>query len=178
MTAVTIRGTFKKDSRPSNGLETIAGELIADKHGQHYVVGVVKWAGGNLNEEGELVPAAKFLAIEPLTGAAVETAKRILDDARKARGLPRAEEEFARPADPTLFDYDGVGGGEPTAIGEVRLTGDGPRVVPEASAAEVMAEHAEAKAAEAEPDPSPTATRSRKRTATADPFTPTGGDAA
>lgn len=164
MTAVTIRGTFKKDSRPSNGLETIAGELIADKHGQHYVVGVVKWAGGNLNEEGELVPAAKFLAIEPLTGAAVDAAKRILDDARKARGLGRAEDDFAKPTDPTLFDFESPDG-EPTPIGEVRLTGDGPREVPPPSAEEELAERAEAKA-----------TKRAKPTAT--PFTPDGGDAA
>jgi hypothetical protein len=152
---VTIRGTFKKDSRPSNGLETIAGELIADKHGQHYVVGVVKWAGGNLNEEGELVPAAKFLAIEPLTGAAVDAAKRILDDARRARGLGRAEDDFAKPADPTLFDFDGPDDGEPRQVGEVRLTGDGPREVPEPSAEEIQAERAESKAAKAKPTTTP-----------------------
>lgn len=158
MTAVTIRGTFKKDSRPSNGLESIAGELIADKQGQHYVVGVVKWAGGNLNEDGELVPAAKFLAIEPLTGAAVDAARQLLDDARKARGLGRAEEEFAKPADPTLFDFeDEADDGEPTQVGEVRLTGDGPREVPPADGAEILAERAEKKS---------------KGKPAADPFTP------
>lgn len=155
MTAVTIRGTFKKDSRPSNGLETIAGELIADKHGQHYVVGVVKWAGGNLNEEGELVPAAKFLAIEPLTGAAVDAAKRILDDARKARGLGRAEDDFAKPSDPALFDFDGDGRVTAPGDGEVRMTGDGPREVPPPSAEEVLAERAEAKTTKAKPTATP-----------------------
>jgi hypothetical protein len=106
MTAVTIRGTFKKDSRPHNGLESIAGELTVDKIRQHHIVGIVKWAGANVSEDGTLTPAVKFLAIEPVSGEDAVLLGQILDRARSRRGLPRAEEEFAKRVDPTLFDID------------------------------------------------------------------------
>lgn len=151
MTAVTIRPTFKKDSRPNNGLETIADEMIADNARVFYVVGTVKWAGGSLSEEGELLPAAKFLAIEPLAeeSSAEELAKKILDDARKARGLGRVEESIPKTgqmAGQIPFEFDGEDDGEPRQLGEVRLTDDGPREVPEPSGEEILAEREEAKA--------------------------------
>lgn len=139
MTAVTIRGTFKKDSRPSNGLEEIADDLRVNKDALHYVVGVVKWAGGNLAEDGSLTPAVKFLAIEPLVGTNAESAMDILDRARKARQLGRFEDEHPKQME---FEFDGDG--HPT--GEVRMTGDGEREVPPPSAAEILAEREEAKA--------------------------------
>lgn len=162
-TPVTIAGTFSKDSRPSNGLEEISSELIKDQLGLHYVVGVVQFAGASVPGPNEpLVPRVKFLGIEPLKGTASEEAKRILDEARKGRGLGRMEEAIPA-ADPALFDFDGPGDGEPRQIGEVRLTGDGPREVPPPSAEEVLAERAETKA-RAKP--------------TATPFAQGGGDAA
>jgi hypothetical protein len=127
MTAVTLRGTFKKDSRPSNGLEEIADELIADKARMYYVVGVVKWAGGNVAEEAD-----------------------ILDKARRARQLGRFEDEH--PAQMQIeFDFDG----KPTVAAETRLGQDGEHVVPEASGEEILAERAEAKAAKAKPSTAP-----------------------
>lgn len=166
-TPVTISGTFSKDSRPSNGLELISGELIKDQLGLHYVVGVVQFAGASVPGPNEpLVPRVKFLGIEPLKGSPADDAKRILDEARKARGMGRMEESI--PAqDPTLFDFGTPGGeggsvDEPQRVGEVRLTGDGPHVVPPPSAEEIQAERAEAKAA------------AKGKKPTDDPFTPDG----
>lgn len=139
MTTVTLRGTFSKDERPSNGLEQIADDLLKDQFGTHYVVGVVQFAGSNRPGPGEHeVPAVKFLGIEPLVGEAAESAKKILDDARKTRGLGRMEESIPTQ-DAPLFDFDG----------------DGKPVVPEASAEELMAERAEEKAAKAKPTTEP-----------------------
>lgn len=160
MTAVTIRGTFPKDSRPSNGLEGIATQLYADKAQHHFVVGVVKWAGGGLDEDGALIPAVKFLAIEPVDGEAADVASKLLDVARKARQLGRFEDEH--PVDSALFDFDGDGKPTITEAAETRLGPDGEHAVPTPSAEEVLAERAEAKAAKGKPS--------------ADPFTP--GDAA
>jgi hypothetical protein len=149
MTAVTIRPTFSKDTRPSNGLEAIADDLIADKHEVHYVVGIVTWAGGSIDLDGAITPAVKFLGIEPLTGDLAESAKTVLDSARKARGLGRMDDNLP-PREEMLFDFDGDGhptisrgDGEP----ETRLGPDGEREVPEASGEEILAEREEAKAA-------------------------------
>jgi hypothetical protein len=105
MTAVTIRPTFTKDTRPSNGLEDIADDLLAHTTEVYYVVGTVKFAGGSVDDEGAITPAVKFLGIEPLSGEAAEAAKRILDEARKGRGLGRMEESLP-PSQPALFDFD------------------------------------------------------------------------
>lgn len=146
MTAVTIRGTFSKDERPSNGLEEIADDLLRDQFGTHYVVGIVQFAGSSRPGPGEHeVPAVRFLGIEPLTDAAAADAARLLDAARRERGLGRMEESIQRP-DPTLFDFDGPDDGEPKRVGEVRMGPDGPREVPPPSAAEELAEREEAKA--------------------------------
>lgn len=160
MTAVTLRPTFSKDTRPSNGLEEIADALLKDQFGVHYVVGVVQFAGGSVPGPGEhLVPAVKFLGIEPLSGEGAESAKKILDDARRERGLGRMEDNIPAP-EPALFDFDGDGRVTVSPDAEVRLTGDGPREVPPPSAAEELAERAEEKA--------------KRGKATATPFTPDG----
>lgn len=138
MTAVTIRPTFSKDTRPSNGLEDIAEKLLADNHAVHYVVGVVTFAGGSVDEDGAITPAVKFLGLEPLEGPGADDAKRILDQARKTRGLGRMEDQIPAQDSP-LFDFDQ----------------DGKAVVPEASAEELMAERAEAKAAKPKATDSP-----------------------
>lgn len=178
MTTVTLRGTFSKDERPSNGLEAIADDLLKDQFGTHYVVGIVQFAGSNRPGPGEHeVPAVKFLGIEPLTGEAAGTASMLLDQARKARGLGRMEDSLP-DVDPALFDFDGDGHPSISEEAVTRLGADGPHEVPPASAEEELAERAEAKAAAAgdgEGDAKPA--RSRKP-ATADPFTTDGGDAA
>jgi len=183
-TPVTISGTFSRDSRPSNGLEEISAELIKDQLGLHYVVGVVQFAGASVPGPNEpLVPRVKFLGIEPLKGAAADEAKRILDEARKGRGLGRMEESI--PArDEALFDFDGDGHPTiPDQTGETRLGPDGEREVPPPSGEEILAERAEAAAAaapaaEEEPAAEPGRKRAKPRPATADPFSPDGGDAA
>jgi hypothetical protein len=147
-TPVTISGTFAKDSRPANGLENISSELIKDQLGLHYVVGVVQFAGASVPGPNEpLVPRVKFLGIEPLKGAAADEAKRILDQARKGRGLGLMEDAIPAAPDPALFDFDGDGHPTVSADAETRLGPDGEHVVPEASAEEILAEREEAAAA-------------------------------
>jgi hypothetical protein len=155
MTAVTIRPTFSKDTRPSNGLEEIAEKLLSDNHAVHYVVGVVTFAGGSVDEDGAITPAVKFLGLEPLEGPGADDAKRILDNARKTRGLGRMDDSIPA-ADPALFDFDGEG--KPSIAPGSPLDQDGEHVVPEASAEELMAERAEAKAAKAKPTTAPFST--------------------
>jgi hypothetical protein len=152
MTAVTIRGTFSKDERPSNGLEEIADDLLKDQFGTHYVVGIVQFAGSNRPGPGEHeVPAVKFLGIEPLTDDAADSAKVILDAARKARGLGRIEDAIPVP-DAALFDFDEDGH---PSVPETRLGPDGPHEVPPPSGEEIAAERAEAKAGRARPTTEP-----------------------
>jgi len=145
MTAVTIRGTFTKDTRPGNGLEEIADDLLAHHDRTYYVVGLVKFAGGNIAEDGGLTPAVKFLAIEPLEdGSSPQAlAKKILEGARKGRGLATIDDAFPK-GEPALFDFDGDG--HPVATGETRMGPDGEHQVPEASAEEILAEREEAAA--------------------------------
>jgi hypothetical protein len=146
VTAVTIRPTVSKDTRPSNGLEEIADKLLEDQFGTHYVVGIVQFAGGSVPGPGEhIVPAVKFLGIEPLTGTAAEDAAKLLDQARKGRGLGRMEDAIVRP-EPALFDLSTDEDGKV----EVRMTGDGEHQVPGASGEELTAELDERRAAEAE----------------------------
>lgn len=179
MTAVTIRPTFSKDTRPSNGLEDIADKLLADNHAVHYVVGVVTFAGGSVDEDGAITPAVKFLGLEPLDGAGADDAKRILDTARKGRGLGRMEDAIPA-ADPALFDFDGDGKPKLSEAAESRLGPDGPHEVPPPSAEEEMAERAEAKDATEAKGKVVAAAKAvaakDKPKPTADPFTP--GDAA
>jgi hypothetical protein len=144
---VTIRPQFKKDSRPNNGLETIAEEMIADKQRVFYVVGTVKWAGGNLDEEGQLVPAAKFLAIEVVADGsqAEDRIKEILDAGRKERGLGRIEEQIVKAVGqmPGQMAFDLKRPPEADDEGEqaeTRLGPDGEHEVPPPSGEEVVAE--------------------------------------
>jgi hypothetical protein len=177
LTAVTISPTFGKNERPSNGLETISKELIDNQLGQHYVVGIVQFAGASVPGPNEpLMPRVKFLAIEPLTGTEADAIAGILDAARKRRGLGQVEETlFSVPRDG--FDFDGAEGDQPAeeleGQQEIRLGPDGPREVPPPSAEEELAERAEAKAAEQDQGDAKPVTRARNpKPATADPFTP------
>ncbi|MET8908366.1 hypothetical protein [Micromonospora sp. NPDC004551] len=123
MTAVTISGTFNKDERPNNGLETIAEDLIGNQLGRHVVVGIVQFAGASMAGPNEpLVPRVKFLAIEPLTADAADQGRQILDQARKLRGLGLiAETLFDAAADP-VDQADDAG---PAASGEPIIPGTG-----------------------------------------------------
>jgi hypothetical protein len=148
MTAVTIRPTFKKDSRPNNGLEDAADAMQADKTQLFRVVGTMKYAGASISEEGEITPAAKFVTIEVVHADDVPTVDELIDRRRKARGLGDAKEipSSGQMAGQQSFDFDGPDDGEPRQLGEVRLGADGEHQVPPASAEEELAERAEAKA--------------------------------
>lgn len=148
MTAVTIRPTFKKDSRPNNGLEVIADDMQADKTRLFRVVGTVKYAGASVSEEGEITPAAKFITLEVvLDQASGMTVDALIDERRKERGLGNAQDIpiVGQLAGQMGFDFDGPD--EEPEETETRLGPDGPREVPPPSGEEIQAERDEAKAA-------------------------------
>jgi len=178
MTAVKIKGTFSKNERDSNGLEDISHDLVKNEFTRYLVVGMVEQHKVT-KEPGEApIPTARFVAIEVARGDDEETARRILDTARKARGLGNIADTLftAAPAD---FNFDGPPAEMPGQQELVRIGPDGEHVVPPASAEELMAERAEAKAAEEEPADAeaekPAATKRARKAATANPFTPDGG---
>ena len=157
MTAVKLKGTFSKTERDSNGLEGISGDLVKNEFSRYLVVGMVEQHKVT-KEPGEApIPTARFVAIEVARGDDEETARLILDRARKGRGLGNIADTLFT-ASPAEFDFDGP---QPEIEGqqELRLGPDGEHVVPPPSAEELQAERAEAKA---------------KGKATADPFTPDG----
>lgn len=98
--AVNISGTFKKDSRPSNGLEAIADALVKDELARHVVVGIVELHKVT-KEPGEAArPTVRFVAIEPIEGDAEDLVRDLLNKARTARGLNVVPEGlFDMPAD-------------------------------------------------------------------------------
>lgn len=112
MTAVKISGTFKKDTRPNNGLESIAEDLVNDELARHVIVGIVELHHLDKDPGEAPVPTIKFIAIEPLHGDAEDQGRQMLDQARKARGLGQV--------DLTLFDES------PAAAGEERDPTAGP----------------------------------------------------
>lgn len=87
MTAVKFKGTIKADSRPYNGLESIAEQLLDKPHEQHIIVAVVETSKITEDIEGETgpTPTVKIVHVEPLDGDAAATARQLLDAAYKAR---------------------------------------------------------------------------------------------
>lgn len=88
MTAVNISGTFKKDSRPLNGLEAIAKQLLDRDNAlaTYVVVGVVrphaiKW----LADDGMETPTVRFESIEVLDGAGADRVREMIVAAYRAR---------------------------------------------------------------------------------------------
>lgn len=86
MPGVNISGTFKKDSRPDNGLESIAEDLIANELKRHVVVGVVELHMVKKAPGEEPIPTVRFVGIEPLEGDAADQGRQMLNQARTARG--------------------------------------------------------------------------------------------
>lgn len=111
--AVNISGTFKKDTRPSNGLEAIAEDLIKDELRRHVVVGVVELHMVKKAPGEAPIPTVRFVAIEPLHGDAEDQGRQMLNQARNGRGLSIVPESlFDMPADVTnaeTADDDGPG---------------------------------------------------------------------
>jgi hypothetical protein len=106
MTAVNISGTFKRDSRPFNGLEAIADQLLdhelADE--RYVVVAVVrphasKWSA----EDGIETPTVRFDQIEVLGEDAAKQARVFLDDVYRERTKGTRQ--------PDLFDQQPEGDG-------------------------------------------------------------------
>jgi hypothetical protein len=159
MTAVKLKGTFSKTERDSNGLEDISHDLVKNEFTRYLVVGMVEQHKVT-KEPGEApIPTARFVAIEVARGDDEETARAILDRARKGRGLGNIADTLFTAARED-FDFDGPA---PELEGqqELRLGADGEHEVPLPSGEELTAELDERRAA--------------KKPAT-DPFTP--GDAA
>lgn len=87
MSAVNISGTFKKDNRPDNGLESISLRLVKDELKRHVVVGIVE-LHKVVKEPGEApIPTVHFVAIEPLDDDQADTARLLLNIARTNRGM-------------------------------------------------------------------------------------------
>jgi hypothetical protein len=152
LSAVSIKGTFSKTERSDNGLERISKDLVVNEFARHVVVGIVELHKVTKQPGEAPIPTVRFLAIEPVEGDDDVTVRAVLDRARRERGLGDIGDTlFDVPAEG--FDFDGPAGGE--VEGQMRLTGDGPREVPEPSGEEIIAEREEQKAArgEAKADP-------------------------
>lgn len=99
--SVNIKATFKKDTRPLNGLEAIE-ELLVDKPlDRHVIVAVVETVRitDDVADGGTKTPTVRLVHIEPMTSEADEkAARKLLDRAHKARGgTPPAPDLFSNP---------------------------------------------------------------------------------
>lgn len=169
MTTVNVSGTWSEKQRPLNGLSTHADAIHKDRTLRVPVVAYVEFHQFAEKLTGNVLTVT-IGAIEPATEAdgsdpsgVGKQVMDLLDQLRKQRGKGSVDEVPSHSGElngQEAFDFDGVEDGESTRVGEVRLTGDGPRVVPPPSAEEELAERAERKAG--------------KGKATADPFTPDG----
>ena len=96
---VNIKGTFKKDDRPNDGLEQIRQELIASPYERRVVVGVVRVHRiVTTTEDGITVPTVKFDNIEALEGDAAKEAWELVAEAYENR--------TGNPIRGSLFDKD------------------------------------------------------------------------
>lgn len=95
MSAVNISGTFKRDSRPDNGLEVIADELVKDPMTTRLVVGVIVPHAYKGKAGEELSPTVRFTAIEVAGGEDAVVLRDMLDRLRAAR--------HQQPIQDTLF---------------------------------------------------------------------------
>ncbi len=139
---VNLKGTFSKDQRPNNGLDTLAEYMNAHRLTRVPVVGFVEYHK-LVDEVGRpQVLTVEVGAIEPLlstdgadANGSAEQGWQLLDQARKLRGLGTVEDTlFDHPAGPDYDDEDGEPGGQ------MRLGQDGPHPVPPPSGEELTAE--------------------------------------
>lgn len=101
MTAVKIKGTFKKDSRPNNGLEAIAEEILKDEFTQWTCVVVLQFHTSSKARGEAPSPTVELVAIEPVFNEAGTTARELMNQARRERGKDNLPE--------TLFAAAGAG---------------------------------------------------------------------
>ena len=99
MSAVNIAGTFKKDSRPDNGLEAYADDIIDHELASWVIVGVVTSAGYSKKPGEAPVPRVKPTSIEVVTGDDAIIVRELIDKARANRNNA--------PLETSLFDADG-----------------------------------------------------------------------
>lgn len=127
---VNISAAFAKADRPRNGLAAIAEKLVNDdlQHAEYYGVVRIKPNFYQVSaEDGTRTPTVKLPQIEvALDEADIETVREILS--RRLKDRTGLEDDVEPDA---LFD----------------VTSDG-RVVPEASGAELLAEHRERRESE------------------------------
>jgi hypothetical protein len=114
--AVNIKGTFKKDDRPNNGLEAIREEIHRNPHRRIVVVAIVSAHTGKVDykEGGYVTPTVSFDNIEPMmSGADAKDALELLGHAFEARtGNPM----------PPMSLFDGPGGDD-TLEGQEEIPG-------------------------------------------------------
>lgn len=68
MGAVNISGTFKKDERSENGLESISAELVKDELSQRLIVGIVTPHAFKKVAGEEMIPTVRIIAVEVVNG--------------------------------------------------------------------------------------------------------------
>jgi hypothetical protein len=163
-TTVNISGTFSEKQKSNNGLTEVADLIRHDRTVRVPIVGWVEYHQWTEKLTGDVLTVA-IPVIESCLSADgndphgwAEAVMDMIDERRKERGLGKASEVPMHTGELTGqigFDFDGPAD-EPTAIGEVRLTGDGPREVPPPSGDEIVAEREEAKAAKGKAKPSVT----------------------
>lgn len=124
--AVKISAQLTGERKEMNGLNRIEAELLAQRHGTRYAVIAfeVRRVSDEI-DEGVEIPTIRIAHIEPVSGPEADQVREMLASAYRDRTGKSLE------GDPTLFD----------------VTDDGPREVPEADGAEILAERAERKAA-------------------------------
>jgi hypothetical protein len=114
MTTVNIQGTFKKDNREFNGLESVASDLTTRPHDRVIVIGIVETRKitQDVADGGTEAVTVRFTALEPVAGQAAIDARAMLDKAYSER--------TGRSAPPdTLFDDVATDpGSEPELSGE------------------------------------------------------------
>jgi hypothetical protein len=153
MTTVNISGTFSEKQKANNGLTEIAGLVHDNRTIRVPVVGWVEFHSYTEKLTGEVLTVAVPVIESTLDKDGKdphgwgEAVMEMIDTRRKERGLGAAAEvplHSGEMAGQIEFEFDGDG----RVSGEIRMTGDGEREVPEPSGEEIMAEREEAKAAE------------------------------
>lgn len=147
---VNFMGTFSEKSRPNNGCPDIAEWILNHRHATIPAVVELGFHKYSETETGRVL-VLSIKAVEPTVdsdggdsqGLGAQT-RLLMDVKRKSKG--KGKFELGTEADPALFDFDGDGHPTISEAAETRLGPDGPHEVPPASAAEELAERAEAKA--------------------------------
>jgi len=111
---VNISGTFSKDDRPNNGLETIAAELIKDELSPRVVVAIIVPHSYSKSVGGPLVPTVRFAAIEVVPdGPDAITVRDMLDRIRGRRDQAPVMRSLFEEHEPVAgHDPDGLYDGD------------------------------------------------------------------